>query len=57
MDSSQFTKAQLDQIVKAFYDVADIIDSDNFEAETGIGDHTAKENFVAARNAVYKVTA
>jgi len=53
IDSGNFTKEQLDAIVTAFYDVADVIDSNDFESETGLSDSVSKDNFVKARALVY----
>lgn len=56
LDSSKFTKDQLDTIINAFSDVADIIDVHNFAADTGLGDPKAKDRFIAALKLVYPNT-
>jgi hypothetical protein len=62
VDSKNFSKAELDKILKAFYDIADAIDTNDFVNETGVTDASSpfgsadasKTNFAAARNLIYR---
>lgn len=53
IDSSKFSKAQLDAIVSAFADLANGLQPHHFGEETGEQDPAAEKNFAIAKDAVY----
>ena len=53
LSSTTFTMDQLDAIINAFYDIADVIDSHDFANQSGVTDPDACANFVNARNIIY----
>lgn len=61
LDSSKFSKVDLDAIVNAFYDIADVIDTNDLVDGCGVTDATSAcwsvagstANFAVAKNAVY----
>ena len=64
LDSKNFTKAQLDAILNAFYDVADVIDANNIvDGGYGINDassifnsaEASSVNFLKARDIVFNI--
>lgn len=61
LDSDNFSKDDLDKIINAFYDIADVVDSNDFASDCGVTDESSpfgsvsdsKSNFVAAKNIIY----
>jgi hypothetical protein len=53
LDSSKFSKDDLDAIVNAFYDISDGFQPHDFAAHTGNYDQAAEDNFAKAQTAVY----
>jgi hypothetical protein len=57
LDSSKYTKAQLDAIVTAFADLADGLQPHDYADETGDHSAEAELNFCVAKSAIYPDTA